>query len=600
LYRFYMHRIKHIAIIFCLLVALPAVAQFKSDLVQSRILILLDESSSMVQKWNGDKAKYAAAHEIILRIMDSVYAYNADVEFSLRVFGHQHTVQENDCHDTRNEVAFSKGNRNQMDFRLTDIHPLGVTPIAYALSQAAEYDLVDEQHNAYSIILITDGGESCGGDICEVMRTLIANKVFFKPYIVGLEDAPELRSSYACMGNFLSVTKEGDVPDAVSKIVTGFKPIIKVTKSEYKEIKELSANAPSILKVNPPHVVEVPPPAPAPRPVAKVTSINHLVIASEKLSELPIAEPDKLKVAAVPAPPADIVAIPTAPQIEHILNASIHELPGATLQLVPVRKAVIPDVIEPIELPATNSIDHILPASLKELILTTVAPRIVSVQAVPFITELKLDHPELPKVTSINHLSPAYHNYVMPVPEQVSVRKRQPEPVVITEAPQLPVVSPISHIAAAKISVMDHAEASVAPLPLVKPLSPPVEERETASLPVVAKINHIKPAGSVEKDNTPVAFASLVKVANNVPEVDIKDVPSTERISRQKPAKMMEPRVIFIIEDHPLKLRTPPDPPSFTPMPSAALLASKPSLAPAKPPRWSRCKEYLYSRNGRC
>ena len=116
-------------------------AQNKSEYTQSRILILLDESSSMIQPWVGNKEKYKAAHDIILNIYDSVIAMNKNVEFSLRVFGHQHNMQENNCYDTKNEVAFSRSNRTQLDLRLSDIKPRGVTPIAYALSQAAEYDL---------------------------------------------------------------------------------------------------------------------------------------------------------------------------------------------------------------------------------------------------------------------------------------------------------------------------------------------------------------------------------------------------------------------------------------------------------------------------
>src|ERR1700677_2500669 len=86
----------------------------KGEIVQSRILILLDESSSMVQSWAGGKEKYKAADEIILKLMDSVYAVNNQVEFSLRVFGHQSSVPENNCYDTKNEVPYAKDNKVQM------------------------------------------------------------------------------------------------------------------------------------------------------------------------------------------------------------------------------------------------------------------------------------------------------------------------------------------------------------------------------------------------------------------------------------------------------------------------------------------------------
>ena len=229
-------------------------AQIKGELVNSRILILFDESSSMIQSWSGGKEKYKAGDELIMKLIDSIYAVNKDVEFSLRVFGHQHTVAENNCYDTKTEVAFSKDNRTQMMLRLADIHPLGVTPIAYALSEAAKYDLTDISHNVYSIVLITDGGESCGGDICDVMTRLLKDKVYFKPYIISLEDYAPLRTAYSCMGNYLQVLKEKDIPVAVGTIVEAFRPAIRITNSDYKDIQTNATNIPSALKVNVPIV----------------------------------------------------------------------------------------------------------------------------------------------------------------------------------------------------------------------------------------------------------------------------------------------------------------------------------------------------------
>jgi hypothetical protein len=208
----------------------------------------------MIQKWPSGKEKYKAADELILRLMDSIYAVNPDVEFALRVFGHQYTVDQNNCYDTKTEVPFSKDNKIQMSLRLEDIRPLGVTPISYALLQAAKFDLVDEERNAYSIVLFTDGGESCGGDICEVMKKLMKYKVFFKPYIVSLEDDPTLKNTYSCMGDYLQVTRDADMPAAVSKIVNAFRPALKITKLDYKQIQTIAANAPSALKVNMPTI----------------------------------------------------------------------------------------------------------------------------------------------------------------------------------------------------------------------------------------------------------------------------------------------------------------------------------------------------------
>ena len=279
-------RLKRITLLlFSILYTTFSFAQIQGELVQSRILILLDESSSMIQEWSGTKPKYKAADELIMRLMDSVYAVNNNVEFSLRVFGHQHTVGENDCYDTKNEVAFSRDNRSQMSLRLDDIRPLGVTPIAFALKEAAAKDIIDEAHNVYSIILITDGGESCGGDICDVMKTLLKNKVYFKPYIVSLENDPTLKTTYSCMGDFLQVTRQADMAGAVSTIVQAFRPVLKVSTDEYKHMQTIAASAPSVLKVSVPVInvpekkdtavvvkpkpVEVPKPVEQPKPAMK-------------------------------------------------------------------------------------------------------------------------------------------------------------------------------------------------------------------------------------------------------------------------------------------------------------------------------------------
>jgi len=212
-----------------ILVSFNAFAQLPSTpdgVKQPRILILLDGSSSMLYKYNDQLIRFGAAGKIVETLIDSIYKVNNQVEFGLRVFGHQHPAQENNCTDTRREVMYSKDNYTQMSLRIASLHPSGVSPIAYALKEAATNDLEDEVRNAYSIILITDGGESCNGDICDVVKTLIDRKIFFKPYILSLVDDAPLRTQYACLGNFLAVPKESDIVPAVSAIVSAYRPLL--------------------------------------------------------------------------------------------------------------------------------------------------------------------------------------------------------------------------------------------------------------------------------------------------------------------------------------------------------------------------------------
>lgn len=212
-----------------LLLSFSAVAQpamTPEGIRQPRILILLDGSSSMLQSWSKDQIRFKAAGKVITSLIDSIYRVNNQVEFALRVYGHQHPAQENNCTDTRQEVMFSKNNLTQMSLRLEYLHPIGVSPIAYSLKEAVTNDLVDDTRNAYSIILITDGGESCGGDICGVVESMLARKIFFKPYIISLVDNAPLRSQYACLGTYLQVSKESEMAPAINAIVDAYRPLL--------------------------------------------------------------------------------------------------------------------------------------------------------------------------------------------------------------------------------------------------------------------------------------------------------------------------------------------------------------------------------------
>lgn len=184
-----------------------------------KILFLLDGSSSMLDDWQPGKQRFEVAGQLITAIVDSIQRVNPDVEFALRVFGHQYTVQQNNCFDTKLEVPYNRQNLHQIRARLKYISPRGVSPIAYSLKLTAEENFVRSDRYAYSIILLTDGGESCGGNMCEVINSLLGSKIAFKPYILSLIDNTDLRKEYDCFGKFLGVPRPEDMAPAIKTII---------------------------------------------------------------------------------------------------------------------------------------------------------------------------------------------------------------------------------------------------------------------------------------------------------------------------------------------------------------------------------------------
>lgn len=237
--------------IFYFLFLLPFCARAQSEKSAEktpRVLFLLDGSSSMAEDWTAGKTRFQQARTFILNLVDSLSAANQEVEFGLRVFGHQYPAQEKNCYDTKLEIKFSRYSGVQMATRLEALHGYGVSPIAFSLSEAAMEDFENEQKYAYSIILVTDGGESCGGDICAVVNKLLQRKIFFKPYIVSLVDYAALRDIYACLGTFVTVSNPSQQIPAISKIVDGHRegfvraktgtviPVIPVTTAAPKPV----------------------------------------------------------------------------------------------------------------------------------------------------------------------------------------------------------------------------------------------------------------------------------------------------------------------------------------------------------------------------
>jgi hypothetical protein len=193
-------------------------AQEKPSAKIPRVLFLLDGSSSMAEEWAPGRTRFQQAGRFILSLVDSLSKANEEVEFGLRVFGHQYPAQQKNCYDTKLEIKFSRYNTVQMQARLEALHGYGVSPIAYSLSEAAMEDFGNENKYAYSIVLVTDGGESCDGDICKVVNDLLQRKIFFRPYIVSLVDYAPLKDLYRCLGTFLTVANEGEMPVTISKI----------------------------------------------------------------------------------------------------------------------------------------------------------------------------------------------------------------------------------------------------------------------------------------------------------------------------------------------------------------------------------------------
>jgi Ca-activated chloride channel family protein len=104
---------KTLLILFVLSASLWASAQVKNftepEKPLTRILFIFDASTSMIERWEGDK-KFNKAKELMFELLDSleIIQDQENLEIALRVYGHQSPVPPPDCFDSKLEVAFGQ------------------------------------------------------------------------------------------------------------------------------------------------------------------------------------------------------------------------------------------------------------------------------------------------------------------------------------------------------------------------------------------------------------------------------------------------------------------------------------------------------------
>jgi Ca-activated chloride channel homolog len=201
-----------VGILLCLTVSSSAQTPTKT-----RILLIFDASGSMTTPIEKS-TRIAVAKKMAIKIIDSLATFK-NVELALRVYGHQKTVDQKDCKDSRLEVPFAPNNIVVMKKRVNSLVPKGWTPIAYSL-QECEKDFPAEKNVRNLVILITDGMEECTGDPCLISQALQKKGIFLKPFIIGLGSSEQFKFNFECVGTYYDANTEKDFQNVVGVIIS--------------------------------------------------------------------------------------------------------------------------------------------------------------------------------------------------------------------------------------------------------------------------------------------------------------------------------------------------------------------------------------------
>ncbi|MFD1614304.1 vWA domain-containing protein [Gelatiniphilus marinus] len=142
----------------------------------SPILFIYDASGSMWGKLDGKTKK-----EIALEVLTtSVNNLPDNQNIGLMAYGHR---KKGDCNDIEFLVDLKNASKTHITKAVSNINALGKTPLAR--SAALAINSLKESKTKATIILITDGIESCDGNICDIVSKAKTDGIDFKLHIVG-------------------------------------------------------------------------------------------------------------------------------------------------------------------------------------------------------------------------------------------------------------------------------------------------------------------------------------------------------------------------------------------------------------------------------
>lgn len=179
-------------------------------------MLVLDASGSM---WGriGGKTKIEIAREAVASMLG---AWPAQQQLGLMVYGHR---RKGDCADIELIKAPAALDKAGFQKAVNALQPKGMTPITASVRMAAEQLRFSEQKA--TVILVSDGEETCQADPCALGKELEQLGVDFTAHVVGfdIDKNPKAKAQLQCLasstgGRYLDAKDAGELNKALLEV----------------------------------------------------------------------------------------------------------------------------------------------------------------------------------------------------------------------------------------------------------------------------------------------------------------------------------------------------------------------------------------------
>ncbi|WP_417244551.1 vWA domain-containing protein [Celeribacter sp.] len=190
-------------------IACATMAQAADDVV-----IVYDGSGSMWGQIDGT-TKVEIARDVLA---DLVQDWDAETNLGLVAYGHR---SQGDCSDIETLITPAPVERSSFIDTVNAIMPVGKTPISASIQHAA--DLLAYRDNPATVVLISDGVETCNADPCALSAQLAKQGVKFTAHVVGFDLDDAAQASLSCIadntgGMFVPAGNADELQNALAQV----------------------------------------------------------------------------------------------------------------------------------------------------------------------------------------------------------------------------------------------------------------------------------------------------------------------------------------------------------------------------------------------
>jgi Ca-activated chloride channel family protein len=207
-------------------------ARAQTDPSRAATIMVFDVSNSMWGQIDG-VSKVEIAREVI---GDLLADWDPGVNLGLVAYGHR---RKGDCSDIEYVIPVGPVEPRAFSRLVNELVPRGKTPLTDAVRTAAE--ILNYNDTPATVILVSDGIESCNADPCALAEELERGGVNFTAHVVGFDVARiEDQRQLSCLadetgGKYLTADNASELAEALRTVAAPPPPVLQLFAAESED-----------------------------------------------------------------------------------------------------------------------------------------------------------------------------------------------------------------------------------------------------------------------------------------------------------------------------------------------------------------------------